>query len=195
MPQSRSPGPADVLDTQAMGILRGRKLSVSTVLALAAVVPVSLVAVGCGAPRESAPATTGTASASASAAAPPSAPPTQSPRVANWIDLQVGDCLAETAPTDPAVVTVTVVDCAGPHLTEVFLRAELPVNAAVADTANQQCAAGLPQYTGGSAAGYSISYLIDSEQDRTDNNPYPSTVICLLQSAAGQSLNGSARLN
>ena len=112
-----------------------------------------------------------------------------------WIDLQAGDCLAELPPTDPAVVTVTVVDCATPHLAEAYLRAEVPVNAAVIDTANQQCEAGFTRYAGTPSAGspYLVSYLIDSEQDRTSNNPYPSTVICLLQGARGQSLAGSAR--
>ena len=148
--------------------------------------------VACSTPHDGPPTTTTSASAGDAST---SAPALQAPRMVRWIDLQVGDCLAETAPTDPAVVTVTVVDCANPHLTEVFLRAEVPVNAAVTDTANQQCAAGLPDYTGGSATGYTISYLIDSEQDRTDNNPYPSTVICLLQAADGASLNSSARLN
>jgi hypothetical protein len=38
-----------------------------------------------------------------------------------------------------------------------------------------------------------VTYLIDSGQDRTSNNPLPSTVICLLQSASGQPLTESAR--
>ena len=38
-----------------------------------------------------------------------------------------------------------------------------------------------------------MTYLIDSNQDRTSNNPLPSTVICLLQSANGHPLTGSAR--
>jgi hypothetical protein len=118
----------------------------------------------------------------------------QPPRITKWIDLIEGDCLAEPPPTDPAVVTVTVVDCAGPHVAETFLRAEIPVDAALTGPADQQCQTGLPQYTGPAAAGrYAISYLIDSEQDRTSNNPYPSTVICLLQSSTGQAMTGSAR--
>jgi hypothetical protein len=40
---------------------------------------------------------------------------------------------------------------------------------------------------------YTITYLIDSEQDRTSNNPYPSTVICLLAGAQGQSFTESAQ--
>ena len=61
--------------------------------------------------------------------------------------------------------------------------------------ANQQCEAGLAQYTGLAANNtpFAISYLIDSEQDRTSNNPYPSTVICLLQDAQGQTRTASAR--
>ena len=112
-----------------------------------------------------------------------------------WIDLQVGDCLADPPPTDPGVVTVTVVDCANAHQAEVYLRAAVPVNAAIADVGNQQCQTGLSQYTGRSvsASPFTITYLIDSDQDRTSNNPYPSTVICLLQGANGQPLTGSAR--
>ena len=112
-----------------------------------------------------------------------------------WATLQPGDCLAEPPPTDPAVVTVTVVDCAGPHLAETFTRVGIPVDAALSENATAQCEAGFLTYTGRPSAGsgYTISYLIDSEQDRTSNNPLPSSVICLLQSAAGQALTGSAR--
>lgn len=124
-----------------------------------------------------------------------SAPAPQSSRIAKWIDLAPGDCLAEPPPTDPAVVTVTVVDCAAPHLAEAYLRAGIPVDAALSDTANAQCAAGLAHYTGPAAGSspYSVTYLIDSDQDRTSNNPYPSTIICLLQDAHGRSLTGSAK--
>lgn len=117
------------------------------------------------------------------------------PRTVKWIELQPGDCLTAPPPTDPAVVSVTVVDCASPHLSEAFLRAAAPVNAAVDGTADAECETGFAAYTGTPSAGsgYVIAYLIDSEQDRTDNNPYPSTVICLLQSATGQTLNASAR--
>jgi hypothetical protein len=68
------------------------------------------------------------------------------------------------------------------------------VDAALEGTANAQCEAGFVTYTGQASAGgpYTITYLIDSDQDRTFNNPLPSTVICLLQGAQGQSLNGSA---
>ena len=115
-------------------------------------------------------------------------------RVEKWIDLKAGDCLAAPPSDDPAEVTVTVVDCTTAHLAEVYLRADIPVDAAVTTTANQQCAAGFTQYTGLTQNGsqYTISYLIDSEQDRTSNNPLPSTVICLLQAAQGQSLTASA---
>ncbi|HEY0227312.1 MAG TPA: hypothetical protein VGC05_13175, partial [Mycobacterium sp.] len=49
-------------------------------------------------------------------------------------------------------------------------------------------------YTGEPVDGSSLSitYLIDSNQDRTGANPTPSTLICLLQAANGQSLTGSA---
>lgn len=132
---------------------------------------------------------------SSTIAALPAAPTTAPARVTKWFALQPGDCLAGPPPTDPAAVEVTVVDCATPHLAEVFLRAAIPVNAAVSDTGNGQCDEGFQQYTGVPLAGsgYTLAYLIDSEQDRTDNNPYPSTVICMLQGATGQSLTGSAR--
>lgn len=136
--------------------------------------------------------TTSTTSASAT---PTPAEPTKAARVEKWIDLKAGDCLAAPPSDDPAEVTVTVVDCGTPHLAEAYLRADIPVDAAVTTTANQQCAAGFTQYTGLMANGsqYTIAYLIDSEQDRTSNNPLPSTVICLLQGAQGQSFTGSAR--
>ena len=141
-------------------------------------------------------------SRSASTASPASAEPTSATaapaipaRIEKWITLSVGDCLAGPPPVDPAVVTVTVVDCSQPHLAEVFLRANIPVDAAVTGIANQRCEAGLMEYTGLATAGtpFAISYLIDSEQDRTSNNPYPSTVICLLQDAQGQTRTASAR--
>ncbi|WP_328353060.1 septum formation family protein [Mycobacterium sp. NBC_00419] len=117
--------------------------------------------------------------------------PAPAPRTVRWVDLQAGDCLADPPPSDPAVVMVSVVDCAGPHQAETFLRAPIPVNAALTGVGNQQCDAGLARYTGGGP--YTLSYLIDSEQDRTSNNPYPSTVICLLQGTDGQPMTGSAR--
>nr|WP_236147688.1 hypothetical protein [Mycolicibacterium sp. CH28] len=123
------------------------------------------------------------------------APTLAQPRSVKWVDLSPGDCLADPPPSDPAVVMVGVVDCAGPHRAEAYLRAPLPVNAALADIADKDCAAGLTRYTAttpGSGT-YTITYLIDSDQDRTSNNPYPSTAICLLQGTDGQPLTGSAR--
>lgn len=107
---------------------------------------------------------------------------TPATRTEKWIDLAVGDCLADQPPTDPAVLTVTIVDCAAPHRAEVYLRAPVAVDAAVADVANQRCARGFAQYTGQSPndSPYTFTYLIDSSQDRTTANPTPSTVICLL---------------
>lgn len=124
-----------------------------------------------------------------------SSPPPAAPRTENWTKLEAGDCLAEAPPTDPAVVMVTLVDCSQPHLAETFLRAPIPVDAALDGTASTNCEAGFVEYTGGPSAGspYSITYLIDSDQDRTFNNPLPSTVICLLQDPQGQPLTGSAR--
>jgi hypothetical protein len=134
-------------------------------------------------------------SATAAPIAIATAPTTQSPTTKKWIDLQVGDCLADPAPTDPSIVTVTTVDCATAHRAEVYLRAPLEVNAAIADVANHQCALGFSQYTGQLIDGspFAVTYLIDSSQDRTSANPAPSTVICLLQAANGQPLTQSAR--
>lgn len=134
-----------------------------------------------------------TTSTSTSTPTAVAAPPTQGPRIEKWVDLHVGECLADPPPSDPSVVTVTVVDCATAHQAEVFLRAAVEVNAALDDVANRDCAAGLAQYTGGSGSSYSTTYLIDSEQDRTSKNPMPSTVICLLQDAKGAPLSSSAR--
>jgi hypothetical protein len=110
-----------------------------------------------------------------------------------WIELQVGDCFTDPPPSDPSVVTVSVVDCAIPHSAEVYLRADVEVNGAIADVADRQCSAGLAQYTGLPAGGpFAMTYLIDSTQDRTSANPLPSTVICLLQASNGGPLTGSA---
>ena len=112
-----------------------------------------------------------------------------------WINLQAGECLADLPPADLSRVTVTVVDCGTAHLAEVYLRAPMAVDTAIANVANRDCAAGFAPYTGRSVDGspFSITYLIDSNQDRTGANPTPSTVICLLQAADGQPLTGSAR--
>ena len=132
------------------------------------------------------------AGATATAVAAP-APPDS--RTVKWIDLQVGDCLADLPPADLSRVNVTVVDCATAHLAEVYLREPTAVNTAVVAVANRHCAAGFAPYTGRSVDGspFSITYLIDSNQDRTAADPLPSTVICLLQAANGQPLTGSAR--
>lgn len=75
-----------------------------------------------------------------------------------------------------------------------YFRQPVAVDAAVATVASQACSTGFSQYTGGSAdaSSFVTSYLIDSNQDRTSDNPDPSTVICLLQAADGQPLTGSA---
>jgi hypothetical protein len=119
----------------------------------------------------------------------------QGPRMEKWIELQVGECLADPPPTDPSVVTVSVVDCAVSHAAEVYLRADVEVNAAVADVADRECGAGLTRYTGQSVGGgpFVVTYLIDSNQDRTSANPLPSTVICVLTASNGGPLTGSAR--
>lgn len=123
------------------------------------------------------------------------APAPPGSRTVKWIDLQVGDCLTDLPPADMSRVTVTVIDCATAHLAEVYLRAPMAVDTAVANVATKDCNAGFAPYTGRSVDGspFSITFLIDSNQDRTGANPTPSTVICLLQAGNGQSLTGSAR--
>ncbi|KKC02621.1 hypothetical protein AWC17_02795 [Mycobacterium nebraskense] len=123
------------------------------------------------------------------------APSPQGAHAEKWIDLQAGECVADLPPSDLSRVTVTVVDCATAHLAEVYLRAPMAVDTAVAGVANRDCAAGFAPYTGRPVEGspFSITYLIDSNQDRTGADPTPSTAICLLQSANGQPLSGSAR--
>jgi hypothetical protein len=131
----------------------------------------------------------GTVSTTTVAAAPTGA------RTQQWIELQPGDCLADPPPSDPSVVTVSVVDCTVAHAAEAYLRADVEVNAAIAGVADQQCNTGFAQYTGFAVGGspFTVTYLIDSNQDRTSANPLPSTVICLLQASNGGPLTGSAR--
>jgi hypothetical protein len=165
---------------------------------LAASLALLTVLSGCAAnnPKWDQTPTNPTSTAAASTApAVVAAPPTRSARTEKWIDLQVGDCLAQLPPTDPSLVTVTVVDCATAHAAEIYLRGPMAVNAAIADVADRQCAAGFSEYTGRSVDGSSlaVTYLIDSNQDRTSDNPAPSTVICLLHATNGQPLTGSAR--
>ena len=157
---------------------------------------VTALAAGCGGSTDTTPTlTTTTTSTSSIATTTVAAAPVQQPRTVKWVDLKAGDCLADKPPSDPAVVMVDVVDCGGPHLAEAYLRVPIPVNAALDDVATRECATGLRHYTGAAsrADNYTTTYLIDSDQDRTSDNPYPSTVICLLQPADGQPLTGSAR--
>jgi hypothetical protein len=120
---------------------------------------------------------------------------TQGPLTKNWFDLEVGDCLTEIPAIDLGVVTAKLVDCATPHQAEVYLLAPLAVNTAIYQVANEKCAKGLVDYTGQPFNGgpFTVTYLIDSNQDRTSNNPTPSTAICFLQAAKGGPLTESAR--
>ena len=154
----------------------------------------------CGSGSSGAPATSarrdGLRAAAVTTTTAVAAPSTaQGPQTKKWIELQAGDCLADPPPSDPSVVTVSVVDCAIPHSAEVYLRADVEVDAAIADVADRECDAGFTQYTGQSVGGgpLVVTYLIDSNQDRTSANPLPSTVICLLQASNGGPLTGSAR--
>lgn len=130
---------------------------------------------------------------SATVAAP--APTTQATRSKNWFDLDVGDCLADPPPVDPNVIAVRIVDCATTHRAEVYLRAPMAVNTALAAVADRECGAGFTNYTGQQVGDgpLALSYLIDSNQNRTSSNPDPSAVICVLTAADGRPLTGSAR--
>ncbi len=138
--------------------------------------------------------TADTTSSSVDASAPTVAAPamTLAPDNHKWVDLEVGDCIAEVPAVDLGAVTVSLVDCATPHAAEVYLRAPVAVDAAITGVADRACAGGVKPYTGG-GADFSVTYLIDSSQDRTGATPLPSTVICLLQSSNGAPLTGSAR--
>ena len=167
---------------------------------LAGAAAVAVMVAGCGpgatetpradssAPSPAAPAPP----APAPAGPPPSAPPAPATST-RWVDLRPGQCLADPPPVDPAVVMVTVLDCAGPHAGEVFHRTGLAVNTALADVAGSACAAGFADYAGRplAGAGYAVSYLIDSDQNRTSAVAEPSTLICVLTDPGGATLTGS----
>jgi hypothetical protein len=118
------------------------------------------------------------------------------PQSKNWFDLAVGDCLTEIPAIDTGVVTTPVVDCATPHMAEVFLLAPLAVNTAIDEVAMEKCAKGFVDYTGRPFVGapFAVAYLIDSNQDRTADNPTPSTAICFLRNVNGEPLTKSERL-
>jgi hypothetical protein len=143
---------------------------------------------GQASPTPPAPAPTATAGKAGTIAPAPLSSHTE-----KWIDLQVGECVTDLPPADLSRVTITVVDCATAHLAEVFLRAPLAVDTAIAKVADRDCTAGFTPYTGKYIDGstFLITYLIDSNQDRTGALPNPSTLICLLQAVNGQ-LTGSA---
>ena len=144
-------------------------------------------------PTSTSPASATSAQATTTTVTTP--PTSHDASIEKWIDLQVGECLADPPPTDPSVVTVSVVDCAVAHAAEVYLRADVEVNAAIADVADRECGAGLIRYAGQAVGGgpLVVTYLIDSNQDRTSANPLPSTVICVLTASNGGPLTGSAR--
>jgi hypothetical protein len=146
-------------------------------------------------PVPATPNTTATTTTTTARPAVTTTPPPPAVRTKNWFDLDVGDCVAAIPAVDVGEVSSTVVDCAATHQAEVFLRSPTAVDTAIADVANRVCTDGVPAYTGGPAAGglYVTTYLIDSNQDRTDHNPLPSTIICLLQAAGGGELTGTAR--
>lgn len=124
---------------------------------------------------------------------------TPGPRTVKWVELHIGDCIAQVPQVELGEVTVTIVDCASPHAAEVYFRAPVAVNAAIPDVANRECGAAFSEYTGQSmgADPLTVTWLVDSNQDRTTIaptvGPAPSNVICLLQNANGEPLMGSAR--
>jgi hypothetical protein len=174
-----------------------RRLSANIVRVLSGLAAALLMA-ACGANTgdKAQPSTTHSSPAAAASLPPPlTAPPAPSVRTVKWVELQTGDCLADAPPTDPSVVTVTVVDCGMPHTAEVYARAPVGVDGALGDIAGRACSTAFLQYTGRSADGssFAVTYLIDSNQDRTTDDPGASTVICLLQAADGKPSTKSAR--
>ncbi len=159
----------------------------------------ALTLISCGSDGQTAAPTSvdDTSMTTAQASGPTTSPPPPAvveSRAKNWFDLDVGDCLVDLPQVDIGQVTVGIVDCMSPHAAEVFLRAPVEVNAAIADVADRQCAAGVAEYTGRpDGEAFTVTYLIDSNQDRTSANPLPSTVICLLQAGDGRQLTESAR--
>lgn len=153
----------------------------------------SLSACASGDSDEAPNSTSAVATTTTAVAVPPAPRP---PRTKNWFDLEVGDCLTEIPAVDVGVVTATLVDCATPHQAEVYLLAPLAVNTAIDQVATEKCTAGFVAYTGQPVNGspFQVTYLIDSNQDRTADNPTPSTAICFLQAANGGPLTESARL-
>lgn len=161
----------------------------------------TLLACSCGSSPPAPAASSTTTAAPVTAPDTSSAAPTPIPliplpptitRHAKWVDLQIGDCLSAPPPSDPSVVVVQLTNCQAPHAAEVFLRSNVAVNDALAGVADQRCNTGLAQYTR-QPGHYTTTYLIDSNMDRTGHTALPSTVICLLQSADGRPLTGSAR--
>lgn len=150
--------------------------------------------VGCSSPTAPQPTTTSPPVAATSTSSPPAPSPPVARSVA-WFDLDVGECLADPPPTDPNVVAVAVVDCTTPHRAEVYRRAPLAVNTAVVDVATRKCDEGFTAYTGEAVGSgrFAVTYLVDSNQNRTASNPEPSTVICLLQAPDGGPLTAPAR--
>ena len=55
-----------------------------------------------------------------------------------------------------------------------------------------KCAKGFVDYTGQPFVGdpFAVTYLIDSNQDRTANNPTPSTAICFLRNRRWRAADG-----
>lgn len=162
-------------------------------VALATCVPFVIAVAACGDSTPPDPPVPPTTSSSSVPPPPPAAPSVATPRTQSWTDLAVGDCVAAVPAVELGEVSVTMSDCAAPHQAEVYLLTPIAVNTALTDVANRACAAGLGPYVGATANEFAVTYLIDSRQDRTDDNPLPSTVICLAQRADGQPLTGSVR--
>jgi hypothetical protein len=163
---------------------------------LTAIALASLPACGGNAPNSATTSTSRAAPATTTPATVAPSPPAVGPRTETWIDLEIGQCLADLPKIDLGAVTVTVVDCATPHTAEVFFRGPMWVDTTVPDVANRNCGKAFPDYTGQPVDGspYTMTYLVDADQDRTSENPTaPGTLICLVEGANGRPLTGSAR--
>ncbi|HEY7052890.1 MAG TPA: hypothetical protein VH496_12280 [Mycobacterium sp.] len=164
-----------------------------TTMLLASVLP------ACGNHSEVAERTSTSRASTTSSTSPTTTTAIAAPRTVRWVDLDGGQCVKALPNVELGDVNVTVVDCTTPHQAEAYFRGALTVNAAIPTVANPTCAKEFHNYTGRSVdnSGLAITYLVDSNQDRTTvaptAGPAPSTVICLLQDANGEPLTGSAR--
>lgn len=93
------------------------------------------------------------------------------------------------------IVTVTMVSCTAATRSRFTPPWAGAGDAAGTSVADRGYATQFTRYTGQSEATslFTVTYLVDSDRDRTVDNPEPSTVVYLLQAASGQPPTESAR--